>query len=380
MDHACDRGRTPVPGAGAVRRGAAGNSAASGRWRGPALRPGRRRTHAAVVLLAAGSLMLLAAAGCGGGKKSADGAYSVGLVFDVGGLGDKSFNDSAYEGLVRARDELGIGFAYIEPDEGTDREAALRLFASGDPDLILGIGFLFTDDIEKVAREFPDKKFACVDYTWSEGKEVPPNLLGIKFREEEGAYLVGALAGLVSESGIAGFVGGMDIPLIHKFESGYRAGFARVRPEGKVVVAYAGVTGDAFKNPARGRELAVAQLDSGADVIFHASGSTGLGVFEAVRARGKLAIGVDADQSDVAPGHVLTSMVKRVDVAVFDVIRRARDGSFGGGILSEGLKEGGVDYVHNEANARWITPAVRDSVESLRRAIQEGRITVPSTR
>ena len=347
------RARTPGPPGGAV----AARSVVAGLW-----------------------AVLVAATGCGNERKSATGAYSVGLVFDVGGLGDKSFNDSAYLGLVRARDELGIAFAYIEPDDGTDREAALRLFASGDPDLILGIGFLFTDDIEKVAREFPDKKFACIDYTWTEGKEVPPNLLGIKFREEEGAFLVGAVAGLVSESGIGGFVGGMDIPLIHKFEAGYRTGFQAVRPEGKVLVAYAGVTGEAFKNPARGQELALAQLDSGADVIFHASGSTGLGVFEAVRARGKLGIGVDADQAEVAPGHVLTSMVKRVDVAVFEVIKRAREGSFAGGILSEGLKEGGVDYVFDEGNARWITPAVRDSVEALRRAIQEGRIAVPSAR
>ena len=322
----------------------------------------------------------LAGSGCssGGGPKSE--AYPVGLVFDVGGLGDKSFNDSAYLGLTRAKEQLGISFSCIEPDEGTDREAALRLFASGPSKLIIGVGFLFTDDIEKVAAEFPEKKFACVDYTWSEGKTVPPNLVGLKFREEEGAFLVGAVAGLVSKTGVVGFVGGMDIPLIHKFEAGYRAGFRAVKPNGKVLVNYAGVTGDAFKNPARGKELGLSQIDQGADVIFHASGSTGLGVFEAVRSRGKLGIGVDSDQSAVAPGFVLTSMTKQVDVAVFDAIRRAQDGSFTGGILSEGLKEGGVDYVVSAENEKWITPEVKERVEQFRREIIEGKITVPSAR
>lgn len=341
--------------------------------------PGAR--EAGVGLLAAGLLTFaLLSAGCGGGGARRSEAYPVGLVFDVGGLGDKSFNDSAYEGLVRARDQLGISFACIEPDEGTDREAALRLFASGPSALVIGVGFLFSDDIEKVAREFPEKKFACVDYTWSEGKEVPPNLLGLKFREEEGSFLVGAIAGLVGTSGAVGFVGGMDIPLIHKFEAGYRAGFLAVRPGGKMLVSYAGVTGEAFKNPARGKELALAQIDGGADVIFHASGSTGLGVFEAVRSRGKLGIGVDADQSAVAPGFVLTSMIKKVDVAVFDAVRRAQAGTFEGGILSEGLKEGGIDYVWNAGNEKWITPQVRERVEEFRRGIIEGGIRVPATR
>jgi basic membrane protein A len=317
---------------------------------------------------------------CGGGGAKRSGAYPVGLVFDVGGLGDKSFNDSAYEGLIRARDQLGIAFSCIEPDDGTDREAALRLFASGPSELVIGVGFLFSDDIEKVAREFPEKKFACVDYTWNEGKEVPPNLIGLKFREEEGSFLVGVIAGLVGRSGTVGFVGGMDIPLIHKFEAGYKAGFLAVRPDGKVLVSYAGVTGDAFKNPSRGKELALAQIDGGADVIFHASGSTGLGVFEAVRAREKLGIGVDSDQSAVAPGYVLTSMIKKVDVAVFDAVGRAQAGTFEGGILSEGLKEGGIDYVYDAQNQTWITPEVRERVEQFRREIVEGRIHVSATR
>jgi basic membrane protein A and related proteins len=331
------------------------------------------------ILGALGLLCVLAAGGCGKGKPKPSGSkFPVGLVFDVGGIGDKSFNDSAYKGLLRARDELGIQFEYFEPGEGTDREAALRLLANGPSKLIFGVGFLFTDDIKKVATEFPGKQFACVDYSWKEGEPVLPNVVGIKFREEEGSYLVGALAGLVTQKGTVGFVGGMDIPLIHKFEAGYRAGFLATRPDGRVLVNYAGVTGDAFKNPAKGKELALSQFDGGADIIFHASGSTGLGVFEAARSRDALAIGVDADQWDSAPDHVLTSMVKKVDVAVFDVIRRTKDGAFPAGIIAEGLKEGGVDYVFDQRNQCWITQPVRDKVESLRQQIISGAITVPS--
>jgi basic membrane protein A len=318
-------------------------------------------------------------AGCGGSKtESAGRPLHVGMVFDVGGLGDKSFNDLAYQGLVRARDELGITFEYFEPTQSSDREAALRLFAQGEANLIVGVGFLFTDDIRAVARDFPEKRFVCIDYSWTEGEAVPPNLVGLKFREEEGSFLVGALAAMVSDSKVLGFVGGMDIPLIHKFEAGYRAGVLHEEPGARVLVNYAGVTGDAFKNPAKGKELALAQIAQGADVIYHASGSTGLGVFEAVREKQKLAIGVDADQSAEAPGMVLTSMVKRVDRVVYDEIQRVKEGRFEGGVKILGLKDHGVDYVRNETNARWITPPRQARLDELSRAIADGTIQVPS--
>jgi basic membrane protein A len=229
-----------------------------------------------------------------------------------------------------------------------------------------------------VARDFPEKHFVCIDYSWTEGEAVPPNLVGIKFREEEGSFLVGALAAMVSTTGVIGFVGGMDIPLIHKFEAGYRAGAIQERPDIRVLVNYAGVTGDAFKNPAKGKELALAQYDQGADVIFHASGSTGLGVFEAARARQKLVIGVDADQSAEAPGLVLTSMVKRVDVAVFDEVQRSKENRFEGGVRILGLKDHGVDYVRNESNPRWITPERQTRLDRLTREIIDGTIRVPT--
>ncbi len=306
----------------------------------------------------------------------------VGLVFDIGGRGDKSFNDSAYRGLERARAELGVPYEYHEPSEGADRETGLREYASRGYDLVIGVGFMFSDDIEKMAREFPNVKFACVDYTLKTGADgaaqaLPPNLVGLKFREEEGSFLAGAAAALVSTTGTVGFVGGMDIPLIHKFEAGYIAGAKHVRPALQVLSAYAGVNAGAFKDPAKGKELATTMFGNHADVIFHASGTTGLGVFEAAREQHKLAIGVDSDQYDEAPGHILTSMVKDVDVAVFGVIRDAKDGNLQGGVRELGLKEDGVRIVRDDRNRGVFPDAVYARVEALRDSVIQGWITVP---
>src|SRR6185436_16432849 len=219
---------------------------------------------------------------------------------------------------------------FIEPGEGSDREAGLRLLAAQKVDLVLGVGFIFSDDLTQLAKEYPGVHFAGVDYalgTDAQGNTIapPPNLAALKFREEQGSFLVGAIAALVSKTRKVGFVGGMDIPLIHKFEAGFRAGVKQVCPDCRVTAQYAGVTPEAFRNPGRGKELALSQYNQGVDVIFHASGSTGLGVFEAARATGKLAIGVDADQYAEAPGYVLTSMVKRIDVALFETVKRVKD-------------------------------------------------------
>ena len=310
---------------------------------------------------------------------------TVGIVFDVGGRGDKSFNDGAYLGAERAERELGATTRFIEPGDGSDREAGLRLLAAQGVDLVAGIGFIFTDDLTLLAQEYPEVPFAGVDFALtidSLGDPVPPpsNLAALKFREEEGSFLVGAIAALAGGSRRVGFVGGMDIPLIHKFEAGYRAGVRHVCPSCTVVAQYAGVTPEAFRNPGKGKELALSQYGSGANVIFHASGSTGLGVFEAARQTGKLAIGVDADQWEAAPGHILTSMVKGVDAVVYDQIQRVRDGTFQGGIYSYGLAEDGVGYVYDENNRALIPDAVRARVEGLRDSIIAGHISVPSTR
>jgi basic membrane protein A and related proteins len=334
--------------------------------------------------LAAAALAAALLAGCGKQQAPATNpattpsTLKVGLVFDVGGRGDKSFNDAAYAGLERAKQELGVDYSTIEMGEGSDREAALRQLAAGGSQLVFGVGFLFTDDIKALAKEFPNVKFACVDYTVNPGDSLPPNLVALKFREQEGSFLVGALAALVSKSGQLGFVGGMEIPLIKKFEAGYRAGVMTVRPKAKVLVKYAGTTGTAFKDPTKGKELALAEYHDGADIIFHASGSTGLGVFEAARDLDKLAIGVDSDQYDEAPGHILTSMVKRVDTSVFDTIQEVKAGRWTGGVREFGLKENGVTWVYDARNQALIPAAVKAQVDSLQAAIVAGRIVVPS--
>ena len=312
-------------------------------------------------------------------------AIDVGIVFDVGGRGDKSFNDGAYLGAERAQKELGARVRFVEPGDGSDREAGLRLLAAEGMDLVIGVGFIFTDDITTLAKEYPNVKFADIDFAVSSDKAgnvipPPPNLAALKFREEEGSFLVGALAALVGKSKKVGFVGGMDIPLIHKFEAGYTAGVKHVCPDCTVISQYAGVTPEAFRNPGRGKELALSQYQSGVNIIFHASGSTGLGVFEAARATGKLAIGVDADQYSEAPNHILTSMVKGVDVAVFDVIKRTKEHTFQGGIYQLGLREQGVGYIFDKNNQALIPADVRARLERLREDIIAGKIKVPSTR
>ncbi len=309
----------------------------------------------------------------------------VGIVFDVGGRGDKSFNDGAYAGAERAARELGARVRFVEPGEGSDREAGLRLLAAEGMDLVIGIGFIFSDDLTQLAREYPQTAFAGVDFALAldaQGAVVPPppNLAALKFREEQGSFLVGALAALVGGSTRIGFVGGMDSPLIHKFEAGYRAGARHVVPQCEVIAQYAGVTPDAFRNPGRGKELALSQYQQGVNVIYQASGSTGLGVFEAAREKQKLVIGVDADQWGEAPGHVLTSMVKRVDNAVFDCVRRVRERSFAGGIQWFGLAEGGVGWVDDEHNRALVPESARQRLSELAADIVAGRIVVPSTR
>jgi basic membrane protein A len=344
------------------------------------------------LLLANAGLFLLGEWAFGARASAPGAAVRVGIVFDVGGLGDKSFNDLAYLGLQQGVRELGIDGQYLEPAEGTDREAGLRQFAAQGYDLVIGVGFIFSSDISSIAREYPKTKFACVDYAPQQDPQgnplpIPENVVGLKFREEEGSFLVGALAGLLSKSKTVGFVGGMTIPLIGKFEAGYTAGVKATCPACVVLVNYAGSDPGAFKDPVKGKEHALAQHGRGADVIFHASGSTGLGVFEAAREKGFLAIGVDADQYDEAPGYIVTSMVKGVDVSVFETIRRTVSGEFRGGLQVFGLKEQGVNYIYDPARneqssgpeARLqIAPEIRAQVEALRAEIIAGTRSVPT--
>jgi basic membrane protein A len=297
------------------------------------------------------------------------------LVFDVGGRGDKSFNDAAFAGLSRAIDELAVDAAYLEPSGSEDREAGLRLFASRGYDLVVAVGFIFSSDVNQVAAEYPRVRFACVDYAPGPGGP-PHNVAGLVFKEEEGSFLVGAVAGTLSTTKHVGFVGGMTIPLIRKFEAGYEQGVKAACPECQVHSAYAGSTPDAFRDPAKGKALAISQIALGADVIYHASGATGHGVFEAAHDARVKAIGVDSDQFDEMPDVVVTSMVKRADVAVFDAIRDAVEGKFRGGMHVFGLKESGVDYVHEGPHARHLSHEVKARVESLRAEVVSGARSV----
>jgi basic membrane protein A and related proteins len=301
----------------------------------------------------------------------------IGLVFDVGGRGDKSFNDAAYAGLARAERELGVTASFLEPVGTEDREAALRLFAAQRLDLVIAVGFIFSSDVEAVAAAYPDVRFACVDYS-PQGDRVPPNVEGLAFREEEGSFLVGGVAGLLSKTRHVGFVGGMTIPLIRKFEAGYVAGVHATCPACIVHSAYAGSTPDAFKDPAKGKALAISEIASGADVLFHASGATGHGVFEAAHDAHVLAIGVDSDQYDELPGTIVTSMVKRADVAVFDAIRAVVEHRFVSGMRVFGLAEDGVDYVHDGPHGALLPEEVRARVELCRDEVVSGKVVVPS--
>jgi basic membrane protein A len=305
------------------------------------------------------------------------GAPRVGLVFDVGGRGDKSFNDAAYAGLERAQKELGIAASFLEPSGSEDREAAMRLFAAQGMDLVIGVGFIFSTDVDTVARDYPSVRFACVDYAPS-GKAMPPNVVGLAFREEQGSFLVGAVAGLVSKTHHVGFVGGMTMPLIRKFEAGYEAGVRATCPACTLHSAYAGSSPDAFKDPAKGKALAIGEIGAGADVLFHAAGASGHGVFEAAHDARVWAIGVDSDQYDDMPDTVLTSMTKSADVAVIDAIQAVAEHRFEGGMRVLGLREHGIDYVHEGTHGDHIPEEVKAKVEALREQIIDGRITVPS--
>ncbi len=301
----------------------------------------------------------------------------VGLVFDVGGRGDKSFNDAAYAGLVRAESELGVNGSFLEPTGSEDREAAMRLFAARGFDLVLGVGFIFSSDVDRVARDYPNVHFACIDYAPSPAGP-PPNVEGLDFREEEASFLVGAVAGFTSKTRGVGFVGGMTGPLIRKFEVGYAAGVKAACPGCAVHVAYAGESPDAFRDPSKGKALAISEIAAGADVLYHAAGATGHGVFEAAREAGVWAIGVDADQYDEMPGTILTSMVKRGDVAVFGAIRSVLERRFEPGIHELGLRDGAIGYVRDGAHGAAIPDDVKRKVDALRDRIVSGAIHVPS--
>jgi basic membrane protein A and related proteins len=314
------------------------------------------------------------------------GKIKVGIVFDIGGKNDRSFNAAAWEGVKRARKDLDIELRDVEPGNPTSIEPAMRAFAEKGYDLIIGVGFAQGPIMQKVATDYPNIKFAIIDGVIFEadGKTPKQNVASLVFREHEGSYLVGMIAAAKSKTGVLGFVGGMDIPLIHRFETGYEEGARAVNPNIKVIDNYCGVTDGAWNNPGKGKELALSQIGQGADVIFTAAGNSGLGAFDAVEQYGrnekgeanKFVIGVDSNQNGVKPGFVLTSMVKRVDIAVYDVVKEVLEGKFNGGFHVFGLDKDGVAYALDDFNKALVPPDVLEKVEEAKRKIVAGEIKV----
>lgn len=298
---------------------------------------------------------------------------SVGLLLDKGGKDDKSFNAAAFAGLMKAEKELGIKTKVVEAPDDNALEQLLNKFASsGKFDLVIGVGFIQQDAVAKVSKKYPKMSFALVD-----AKVDSPNVRSLLFQEHEGSFLVGAIAGLTTKSNKLGFVGGMDIPLIRRFFMGYEAGAKHVNPKAEVFANYVGVTGDAWKNPGKGKELAKSQYDRGADIIFAAAGASGMGVFDAAEEGKKFAIGVDSNQNWVKPGLVLTSMLKRVDVAVYEACKDVVEKQFSGGVKVFGLADKGVDYAMDDNNKKLLDKDVLNKVEALRADILSGKVKVP---
>jgi basic membrane protein A and related proteins len=355
---------------------------------------GVRGVRVGALLVALG----LVVAACGGGDDeggdagtggSTAEAKKVGVVYDIGGRGDKSFNDSAYAGLQAAEKEQGdkIQAKDVEPNpDGSNRKELLDGLADEGYGLIFGIGFLFSEDIAKSATESPDTQFAVIDGFAESCTKPDQNLLCIGFKEEEGSFLVGAAAALKTKSNIVGFVGGQQGQgLIEKFQAGYEAGIKYIADQDgksiKVLVDYAGNTPEAFRNPAKGKELALKQIGEGADVIYHASGGTGAGVIATAADKKVYAIGVDSDQSLTAsPAEqkwILTSMLKRVDNAVQQTIGEYVNGTEKGGIKTFGLKEGGIDYAQNQYNKELLGD-IPTTLDELKQKIIDGEIKVPT--
>jgi basic membrane protein A len=298
--------------------------------------------------------------------------FKVGLVLDKGGKDDKSFNQAAYRGALKAKDEDRIFVKYVEASDDNSFEPMLRAFAQKDFDLIIAIGVSQAEALKKVAASFPAKHFAIVD-----AQVDAPNVRSLLFQEHEGSYLVGAIAALSSKTGTIGFIGGMDIPLIRRFELGYQAGAQKMNPKIKVISNFIGISSEAWNNPAKAKELAVTQYDQGADVIFAAAGASNGGLFDAAEEKKKFAIGVDSNQNFIKPGLVLTSMLKRVDTAVEKVCDDSAKGKFSGGVQRFGLANRGIDYALDEFNDGVLTPAVRRKVDALKADIIAGKIVVP---
>jgi len=293
------------------------------------------------------------------------------VVYDLGGKFDKSFNEGVHMGAEKFKNDTGTEYRDFEPQNDAQREQALRRFARDGYSPIVAVGFSQETALKKVAEEFPNIKFAIIDAVVEK-----PNVQSIVFKEHEGSFLVGLLAAKASKTGKVGFVGGMDIPLIRKFACGYVQGVKYANKDAEVFQNMTGTTGAAWNDPVKGGELAKGQISRGADVIYHAAGGTGVGVLRAAADAGKLGIGVDSNQNNLHPGKVLTSMVKRVDVATYNAFDQAKNGTFKAGLQVLGLAEDGVAWALDDHNKSLITDDMKAAVDKAAADIKSGAIKV----
>lgn len=330
--------------------------------------------HQAILSLAAAAAFSLALAGCGHHRTAAarPGQLTLGMVTDVGGLGDKSFNDSAYRGLQEAQTELGAHIAVLQSRSAADYQPNLSALTEQHLDMIYAIGFLMNKDVDQIAKQNPNQHYAIIDAVVDD-----PNVVSATFKEEDGSFLAGALAALVSKTHHVAFLGGQDIPLLRKFEAGFTAGVHQIDPSIKVDVKYVG----SFDDVPSGEELANVLYNGGADIIFAAAGKAGLGVIDAAKSRrNDYVIGVDSNQDGLAPGKILTSMVKHVDVAVLDIAKAIDRKKPLTGHLVLGLKDNGVGLTDFQYTRSIIGRSNIGEIDKIRQAIVSGRITPPSTR
>ena len=294
------------------------------------------------------------------------------VVFDMGGKFDKSFNEGVWNGVKKFTEETGIEVMEFEVTNETQREQAMRRMVDKGATIVLGVGFAQADAISKVSADNPDVQFSIIDVGWLDA----PNLRQYVFKEHEGSFLVGVAAAKASQTGKVGFVGGQDIGLISRFACGYVGGVKSILPNAEVYENMTGSTPAAWNDPARGAELTRSQIDRGADVVYHAAGGTGVGVIQAAADAGKLAIGVDSNQNGLAPGSVLTSMLKRVDVAAYETFMDAKNDAFTSGVKVLGVAEGGVDWALDDNNKSLITADIKSAIEKAKDGILSGDIVV----
>jgi basic membrane protein A len=316
-------------------------------------------------------LTMTIAALCVAGSAAAAANPKLAVVYDAGGKFDKSFNQSAFEGAERFKKETRISYMEVQASSDTQAEQVLRGLARKKMDLIAAIGFSQTQAVQKVAQEFPNVHFVLID-SIAKGN----NVNSVMFKEEEGSYLVGLAAAMASKSKKIGFVGGMDIPLIRAFACGYAQGAKATNPKIEIMQNMVGTTSAAWNDPAKGGELARAQFDRGVDVVFAVAGGSGMGTLQMAKEKGKLAIGVDSNQNYMHPGTMLTSMVKRVDSAIYDSFMQMKNGTWKPGVTYKGLKEGGVDWVVDKDNRKVVSSDMEKRVNQARTDIINGKIKV----